>query len=213
MYRVRIKICGITRPADAVLAAELGADAIGLVFHAPSPRAVSIEQAAAVRRAVPAMVSVFGVFFDPRESGVREVLDSVALDCLQFHGDEGRAFCAGFGRPYMKALRVRDGLDLDRRIATYPDAAAILLDSYDPYLAGGTGKRFDWNRARSCVESGRAPVVLAGGLQPANVAEAVRDVRPWALDVSSGVEEAPGIKSRETMQAFFREVYRVQATA
>lgn len=210
MHRIRIKICGITRAEDAVLAARLGADAIGLVFHPPSPRAVSIEQAAAVRRAVPAMVSVFGLFVDPEPERVREVLDGGALDGLQFHGEESPGFCGAFGRPYMKALRVRDSMDVAGRLADYPGAAAILLDSYDPDLAGGTGRRFDWTVARDCVAANPDRIVLAGGLEAGNVAQAVREVGPWALDVSSGVEQAPGIKSRDKMQAFFNEVHRVQ---
>lgn len=211
-HRIRTKICGITRQADLDLAAELGADAIGLVFHPPSKRAIDAVQAAALCARLPAFVSVVGLFVNPTASAVQSVLDAVpTLDCLQFHGDESAEFCESFHRPYMKAFRVRDDLDVVAAIQAYPTASAILLDSYDPRLAGGTGHSFDWRIARQCVERGDNRIVLAGGLNADNAEKAIREVRPWALDVSSGVESEPGVKSAERMTAFFKEVYRVQS--
>ena len=189
----------------------LGADAVGLVFYDPSPRAVSPRKAAELCEKLPAFLSVVALFVDPRPEDVREVLQAVpAVNCLQFHGTETPEFCRAFDRPYMKALRVRDGIDPGTEMVRYPDAAAILLDSYDPERAGGTGRVFDWGLARQCVERGEQPIVLAGGLKPENVAQAIGEVRPWALDVSSGVESAAGVKSAAALQAFFKEVYRVQ---
>jgi len=214
MSRVRVKVCGITRPADAILAAQSGADAIGLVFFEKSQRYVDVEQAKAIRAVLPAFVSLVALFVNPAAGQVQEVLGSVAIDCLQFHGDESPEFCAQFAHPYMKALRVRDDTDPLAELEQYAGANAILLDSFDPKLAGGTGKTFDWSIASRCVAGTGLPVVLAGGLASDNVIQAIEQVRPWAVDVSSGVESEPGIKCRKRMSEFFNEVYRVQpATA
>lgn len=203
---VRIKICGITRVEDALAAAQAGADAIGLVFYAPSPRAVSTAQAAAIIRALPPFISTVGLFVDASAEEVRAVLAEVPLDVLQFHGDEAAEFCSQFGRPYLKALRVRAGDDLNALAAQWPDAAGILLDSYKAGVPGGTGEIFDW----SLIPAQRDwPLVLAGGLTPENVAEAVERASPWAVDVSGGVEQAKGIKQAEKINLFVREVKRV----
>jgi phosphoribosylanthranilate isomerase len=209
MQRTRVKICGLTSPDDALLAADCGADAIGLVFYSKSARAVTAAQALDICRSLPAFVTTVGLFVNPEEEEVRSVLKHVHLDCLQFHGDESAAFCASFGIPYMKAIRVRPELDLLEEIAKYSTSSAILLDSYDKNSAGGTGIAFDWRIARRCVQEARVKIVLAGGLTAINVAEAIRLVEPYAVDVSSGVESEPGRKSKEQMSSFFNEVYSV----
>lgn len=213
MQRVRVKVCGITRVADMQSAARLGADAIGLVFYPPSPRFVGIEQAAAICAATPAFVSTVGLFVNPTYEQVCEVLERVPLDILQFHGDEPEVFCCRFGRPYMKAIRMADGLDVIAAAEQYPDACGLLLDSHVPGVPGGTGKTFDWQRIPTQLHQ---PLILAGGLDAANVADAIRMVRPWAVDVSGGVEQVdadgrrhPGIKSEAAMAAFIEGVNRV----
>lgn len=209
MQRTRVKICGLTTAQDALSAAELGADAIGLVFYNKSARAVTPGQAAQICSTLPALVSIVGLFVNPSEAEVETVLKHVHLDCLQFHGDESAAFCDSFGMPYMKAIRIRPDLDVKSKISEYSTASAILLDSYDKNSAGGTGIAFDWRIAQRCVQESGVKIVLAGGLSAENVAEAIRLVRPYAVDVSSGVESAPGCKSTERMSAFFNEVYSV----
>lgn len=202
---IRVKICGITRPEDARAAAAAGADAIGLVFHPASPRAVSVAQACAILEALPPFVTSVGLFVDAVPETVAGVLARCPLDLLQFHGDEAPAYCGAFGRPYIKAIRMRGPLDLEAVALTYADARGLLLDAYAPAAAGGTGLTFDW----SLIPGGLArPLVLAGGLHPGNVAEAVRRVRPYALDVSSGVEAAPGIKDAALIQAFVANARR-----
>lgn len=209
MQRTRVKICGLTSVDDALQAAELGADAIGLVFYPRSSRALSAQKAGSIRKALPVFVNVVGLFVNPTEADVELVLKHVHLDCLQFHGDEPPAFCASFGLPYMKAIRVRPELDLLSEISRFSTSSAILLDSYDKHVAGGTGTTFDWAIAQQCVEHTEAKIVLAGGLDAGNVAGAIRQVKPWAVDVSSGVESAPGAKSPQRMREFIDEVYRV----
>ncbi|MEH6566078.1 MAG: phosphoribosylanthranilate isomerase [Halopseudomonas sp.] len=202
----RIKICGITRVEDALAAAQAGADAIGLVFYSPSPRAVGPAQAAAIVAALPPFVTTVGLFVDAEPDYVREVLRQVPLDLLQFHGDEDAAYCDQFERPYLKAVRVRAGQDLAQVAAAWPKASGILLDSYKPGVPGGTGEVFDW-----ALVPGKRPwnLVLAGGLSAANVALAINEVQPWAVDVSGGVESAKGIKDIEKINAFIQEVKRV----
>lgn len=203
---VRIKICGITRVEDALAAAQAGADAIGLVFHAASPRAVSIEQARGIVQALPPFVTVVGLFVDASEADIRAVLDQVPLDLLQFHGDEPDSFCQRFARPYLKAVRVRPGDDLNTLAANWPGASGILLDSYKPGVPGGTGETFDW----SMIPSQRPwTLVLAGGLHADNVRQAIDMTAPWAVDVSGGVEAAKGIKDVDKINAFIHEVKRV----
>jgi phosphoribosylanthranilate isomerase len=200
--RTRIKICGITRPADARTAAEAGADAIGLVFYPPSPRYLSAERAVEIRDALPPFVQTVALFVDPDAAQVAQVLGRVRPAMLQFHGDESPAFCAQFGVPYVKACRVRAGVDLLEYLRAFSGAAAWLLDSFvEEY--GGVGERFDW----SLVPARRdRPLILSGGLARDNVAEALRRVRPWGVDVSSGVESAKGIKDAAKIAAFIAEV-------
>lgn len=203
--RTRVKICGFTRAEDAQVAAHLGADAVGLVFYPPSPRHVSVEQAQAIVAALPAFVTVVGLFVDAAAEEVQAVRKAVRLDLLQFHGDEPPDYCRGFGAPYLKAVRMREGVEISVLAREYGDAAGLLLDAWHPEEKGGTGSSFDWVRARKACD---LPIVLAGGLTPGNVAEAIRVARPYAVDVSSGVEATKGIKDREKMAAFLREVNR-----
>lgn len=203
MIRVRSKICGITRVEDALAAVEAGADAIGLVFYAKSPRAVSIEQAKAIVAALPPFVTSVGLFVDmPRET-LQALLREVPLGLLQFHGDESPADCEGFARPYIKALRVRADQDVARMMAPYSGACGILLDTFVEGVPGGTGAAFDWSLVP--CEAGK-PIILAGGLTPDNVAQAIAQVRPYAVDVSGGVEAAKGIKDAGKVKAFLQAV-------
>lgn len=200
--RTRVKVCGITRVGDAQAAAEAGADAIGLVFYPPSPRRLSLEQARLLRRAVPPFVSAVALFVNPSAEEVWRVLDTVGPDLLQFHGEETAEFCGRFGVPYIKACRVRAGVDLLEYLRPFADAAGWLADAYvEGY--GGAGASFDWSLVPA--ERGR-PLILSGGLTRANVGEAIRRVRPWAVDVSSGVESAKGIKDAALIAAFIAEV-------
>lgn len=201
--RTRVKICGFTRVEDAVLAARLGVDAIGLVFYPPSPRHISISQAVNIVRALPAFTTVVGLFVDAGETYIREVLAAVSLDCIQFHGDESAEACALYAKPYIKAIRVKNDTDINALAEEYKDAAGLLLDAYHPDTKGGTGQAFDW---RLMPERCSLPVILAGGLIPGNVQMAIHEYRPYALDVSSGVEMAKGIKDNAKMAAFLREV-------
>ena len=206
MSVVRSKICGITRIEDALIAAEAGADAIGLVFYAKSPRAVSIQQARDIVAALPAFVTTVGLFVNASREELSGVLAGVALDLLQFHGDESSAECESYQRPYIKALRVKPGDDIAQLAAPYAKARGILLDTYVPGVPGGTGAAFDW----SLVPSGLLqPVILAGGLSAANVQAAIEQVRPYAVDVSGGVEAGKGIKDAAKIRAFMQAVGRV----
>jgi phosphoribosylanthranilate isomerase len=207
--RTRVKICGITRTEDAQAAAAAGADAIGLVFYAASPRAVSVEQAAAICRALPPFVGAVGLFVDADAATVAAVLRQVPLDLLQFHGGELPAFCEQFGRPYLKALRMSDEADVTAALARYARARALLLDTYSADRPGGTGEVFDWRRIPAPA---RARIVLAGGLNPDNVAAAIAQVRPCAVDVSGGVEAAPGVKDAARIAAFMAAVRAADAT-
>lgn len=203
--RTRTKICGITRVEDALVAARAGADAIGLVFAA-SPRRVDLARAREIRRALPPFVASVALFVNPTQDEVEAVIAEVGPDWLQFHGEESPAFCAGFDRPYFKAARVRPDSDLLQYAALHADARALLLDAWSPDAHGGTGHRFDWGLIPADLPK---PVILAGGLDPGNVAEAVRAVRPWAVDVSSGVEAAKGIKDAAKVAGFITEVMNV----
>ncbi len=201
--RTRVKVCGITRVGDALAAAAAGVDAIGLVFAEASPRHVSIEQARALCAALPPFVTAVGLFVDATPAHIREVLGQVPLDLLQFHGQETPEQCRGYGRPYIKAIAMRAGVDLGLEARRYADAAGLLLDAYSPRLAGGTGQVFDWAQA---PRDFGLPIVLAGGLTPENVAAAIRQVQPYAVDVSSGVEQSKGIKDAAKVVAFMRSV-------
>jgi len=200
--RTRVKICGFTRVEDAVCAAGLGVDAIGLVFFPSSPRHVEIETAAAIARSLPAFVSVVALFVDAESSLIYEVLSRVRVDCLQFHGDEQAEVCRLYDRPYIKAIRMRPGIDLAACERQYHDAGGLLLDAYRPGVQGGTGDGFDWGLI---PRNSGLPIILAGGLTPENAGRAIRAVKPYALDVSSGVEARKGIKDAEKMAAFIRE--------
>lgn len=203
MSVVRSKICGITRVEDALLAAEAGADAIGLVFYGKSPRAVDVRQAQAIVAALPPFVTSVGLFVNAARHEIGEILDAVPLDLLQFHGDESALDCAGYQRPYIKALRVRPGEDIRARCAEFPQAAGILLDTFLPGVPGGTGEAFDWSLV---PEQPGCPIILAGGLTAENVAAAIRQVRPWAVDVSGGVEASKGVKDAARVRAFIEAV-------
>ncbi|TRO41280.1 phosphoribosylanthranilate isomerase [Pseudomonas sp. ALS1279] len=200
---VRSKICGITRIEDALAAVEAGADAIGLVFYGKSPRAVSIEQAAAILQALPPFVTSVGLFVDMPRDELQQLLQRLPLDLLQFHGDESPADCEGHGRPYIKALRVRPGEDVAAAMAPYAGAQGILLDTFVEGVPGGTGASFDWSLV---PEDAAKPIILAGGLDADNVATAIRQVRPHAVDVSGGVEASKGIKDAGKIRAFVRAV-------
>jgi phosphoribosylanthranilate isomerase len=200
--RTRVKICGITRPADARAAADAGADAIGLVFYPPSPRYLSTERAAEIRDALPPFVQTVALFVNADAAQVAQVIGRVHPAMLQFHGDEAPDLCAQFGLPYVKACRLRPGVDALSYLQPYARAAAWLVDSFVPEY-GGVGESFDW----SLVPARRSrPLILSGGLDRANVARAIRTVRPWGVDVSSGVESAKGIKDAAKMAAFIAEV-------
>jgi phosphoribosylanthranilate isomerase len=196
---VRVKICGITRLEDALCAVHAGADALGFVFYDKSPRHVPVENAAAICAALPPFVASVGLFVDAPFAVVCEVLQRVPLDLLQFHGDESPAYCAQFGKPYLKAIRVHAATDLLKCAADFAAARALLLDAFVPGVPGGTGESFDWNLIPADFPK---PVVLSGGLTPENVAAAVSETRPWAVDVSSGVEAAKGIKDCDKVAHF-----------
>lgn len=205
MPAVRSKICGITRIEDALAAVAAGADAIGLVFYAKSPRAVNVQQARAIIAALPPFVTSVGLFVNASRCELGEILDAVPLDLLQFHGDESAADCESYHRPYIKALRVKAGDDIAAACLAYPRASGILLDTYVEGVPGGTGEAFDW----SLVPQGLSkPIILAGGLTPDNVAAAIARVRPYAVDVSGGVEQGKGIKDPAKIQAFMQAVRR-----
>ena len=200
--RVRVKICGITRVDDARAAARAGADAIGLVFYPPSPRCLTPAQARGLREALPPFVSAIALFVNPARAQVERVLAEVRPDALQFHGEEDPAFCAQFGVPYIKACRVKEGTDLLKYFAPFADAQGWLADAYvEAY--GGVGAQFDWSLVPALRDR---PLILSGGLSVANVGEALRVVRPWGVDVSSGVEVAKGVKDAAMIEAFIAEV-------
>jgi phosphoribosylanthranilate isomerase len=201
--RTRVKICGFTRVEEAVCAAHLGVDAIGLVFYPPSPRHVAIEQAVKIVNALPAFTSVVALFVDAQAVQIREVLAQVPIDCLQFHGDEPAETCRIYGKRYIKAVSMKEGVDIAALAREYYDAAGLLLDAYHPNAKGGTGSQFDWALIpKQCA----LPIILAGGLDETNAEQAIQAVRPYALDVSSGVEAKKGIKDALKMAAFIKAV-------
>ena len=204
----RIKCCGMTRVGDALLAAQLGADAIGLVFTARSKRRVTLAQADAIMAALPPFVATVALFMDDEPGLVRQVIEAVRPTLLQFHGGESDAWCAQFGQPFLKAVAMGEGAAALPRLQQYPHAAGLLLDGHAAGAVGGSGQTFDW----SLLPRGLAqPLILAGGLHAGNVGEAVRAVRPWAVDVASGVESAPGIKDPGRLEAFIRAVRAADA--
>lgn len=210
--RVRIKICGLTRHEDVALAVSCGADALGWVFAGESPRAVDVSRARELVVRVPAFVSRVGLFVNASADHVDLVLRTVGLDTVQFHGDESPDFCRAFQDRVrvLKAFRIRDETSLNQLPAYRSGTDAWLLDAYVPGRAGGTGERFDWALALKAVAL-RHPVILAGGLTPENVGQAIQQVRPYAVDVSSGVEEAPGLKNAQKLNAFVQAVHRAIA--
>lgn len=205
MMRTRVKFCGITRIDDALEAAVLGVDAIGLIFAEASKRRVTADLAATIAWSLPPFVTRVGLFLNHDVEAVCHVLDRVPLDVLQFHGEEPPDFCRAFGKPYLKAVPMTPEVDLGRVMHDYADASALLLDTHVDGAAGGTGRTFDWDRVPHGL--GLA-LVLAGGLDPDNVADAVRRVRPYAVDVASGIERAPGIKDSGRMKRFIEAVRR-----
>ena len=208
MTRTRIKICGLKEPAHARLAAEAGADAIGLVFYPPSPRYVKPEEAAKVAAALPAFVQAVGLFVNEKEAAIRAILERVPIDLLQFQGDETPEFCAAFGKPFVRAVRMEEGVDLVEYASRFSSARALLLDAHVAGEKGGTGATFDWSRV---PREAPLPLVLSGGLTAGNVRRAVREVRPWAVDVSSGVERSRGVKDPALIVEFIRSVQREDA--
>ncbi|MBS0382911.1 MAG: phosphoribosylanthranilate isomerase [Proteobacteria bacterium] len=208
--RTRVKICGVTRVEDALLACELGADAIGMVMTPTSPRCVSIEQARAIRTALPAFVDAVVLTHGLPPERVREIIDGVQPDLVQFHGLEDATFCESFGVRYLKALGMAGDLDVRAVVAGHPHAAGFVLDGHPPGQQGGQGRTFDWSRIPRDLGQ---PILLAGGLNPGNVGDAIRVVRPWAVDLASGVESAPGIKDAVKLRAFFAAVSAADAKA
>jgi phosphoribosylanthranilate isomerase len=208
MVRTRVKICGITREQDAIAVVQAGADALGLVFYPKSPRHVTPEQARRIARAVAPFVTVTGLFVNASTDLIREVLASVPLGLLQFHGQETNQQCNCFGLPFIKSIAMQRETDLLSIMSGYPDAAGFLLDAWQPESHGGGGVAFDWQLV---PETTRVPIILAGGLTPGNVATAIRSAKPYAVDVSTGVESDKGLKSREKIDAFMREVRNSEA--
>lgn len=201
--RTRVKICGITRVEDALAAAEAGADAVGMVFYPPSPRHVALEQAARIAAGLPPFVTKVGLFVNAERATVEAVVEQVGIDLLQFHGDEDPSECEAYARPYIKAVRMREGVDLHALRDSYRDAAGLLLDAYEPGKPGGTGATFDWQRIPVDLAG---EIILAGGLTVDNVTEAVVAVRPFAVDVSGGVERSKGVKDPMKIRRFMRGV-------
>ncbi|MGA0936859.1 MAG: phosphoribosylanthranilate isomerase [Sedimenticolaceae bacterium] len=201
--RTRIKICGITSVEDALAATRLGADAIGLVFYPPSPRYVEVEQAAEIAAALPPFVTTVALFVNADEQTIADVVSRVRIDLIQFHGNECKDYCGMHQRPYIKAVRMSDDVDLDKQLNDFSQARGLLLDTYKAGVPGGTGEQFNWDRVPAHVAD---KIILAGGLTPENVKDAVVQVHPYAVDVSGGVESAPGKKDTEKMARFIEAV-------
>lgn len=199
----RIKICGITQVDNAIMVANAGADAIGLVFYQPSPRAVTIQKAKAICDALPPFVTKIGLFVNAKPLEVTQVLEQVALDALQFHGDEPADYCQQFNYPWIKALRIRPSDHIAKLVSHYQPAQGILLDSYMEGIQGGTGHTFDWRLIPQNLDK---PIILAGGLTPLNVVEAINTCHPYAVDVSGGVEQSKGIKCSDKVKEFIKSV-------
>jgi phosphoribosylanthranilate isomerase len=203
LMRTRIKICGITSVEDALAAARLGADAIGLVFYPPSPRYVEVEQAAEIAAALPPFVTTVALFVNADEQTIADVVSRVRIDLIQFHGNECKDYCGLHQRPYIKAVRMSDDVDLDKQLNDFSQARGLLLDTYKAGVPGGTGEQFNWDRVPAHLAD---KIILAGGLTPENVKDAVVQVHPYAVDVSGGVESAPGKKDEEKMARFIEAV-------
>ncbi len=203
--RTRVKICGLTSVEDALLAVRFGADAIGLVFYEPSPRSVTLEKAAEIARVMPAFVTRTALFVNPDVAYVQAVLNQVSVDLLQFHGEESPEFCEQFSCAYIKAIRMREGVDLLASAQQYQSSSGLLLDAYKAGIPGGTGEQFDWERVPATLSK---PIILAGGLTSDNVLQAIQQTQPWAVDVSGGVEAEKGIKSPDKLKRFMDVVVR-----
>ena len=203
MLRTRVKICGITRADDALEVVKLGADAIGLVFYANSPRNVTITQAIDITKKIPAFVTIVGLFVNAKADFVKEVIAKVGLNLLQFHGDETPEECAQYSMPYIKAIRVKPDTNLVQYAQDFAEAKGLLLDAYTEGVFGGTGHQFDWNLIPKTLTK---PIILAGGLNADNVLAAIKQAKPFAVDVSGGVEFAKGIKDAQKIEAFMQQV-------
>lgn len=202
-HRVRVKVCGITRLEDAQAAIAAGVDALGFVFYPPSPRYISPAAAAALIKKLPPFVSVIGLVVNPTREEVEQLLATTPLDMLQFHGEETNDFCQQFNFPWIKAIAMKPDDSLSEKLQAYPQARAVLLDTWHPDLKGGTGQVFDWAQVPANLSK---PVILAGGLTPQNVSDAITAVKPFAVDVSGGVEKAKGIKDTDLIEAFIAAV-------
>ncbi|BBB26387.1 phosphoribosylanthranilate isomerase [Amphritea japonica ATCC BAA-1530] len=205
MLRTRVKICGITRLEDALAAIDAGADALGFVFYPPSPRSVEATVAEAIIKQLPPFVTTVALFVNESPDQVRAVLDQTGIDLLQFHGDESPDYCNQFERPYFKALRMSPDIDVVAETKRFASASAVLLDAYRAGIPGGTGEAFDWDRIPADLSK---PLILAGGLDQDNVKQAIDHVRPYAVDVSGGVEAAKGLKDSFKIISFMNEVSR-----
>ena len=203
MKRIRVKICGITRPEDGASAALAGADAIGLVFYPPSKRCVTIERANTIIDGLPPFITKVGLFVDASSEYIRSVINNVNLDLLQFHGEEDQDACMIYSKPFVKAVKMKKGVNLFEQIEKYDKAAGILLDTHVSGIAGGTGQTFDWGIIPGEI---RKPVILAGGLNSGNVYDAIHNVNPYAVDVSGGVESETGIKDKDKIMKFIQNV-------
>lgn len=208
--RTRVKICGITSPEDALHVVNAGADAIGLVFYAPSPRAVTLQHAKTIATAVPAFVTVVGLFVNAEKSEIEKIVAEVGIDLIQFHGDESAEFCRQFNRPYIKAVRVKADTNLIQYADDFFDAKALLLDAYAEGVPGGTGQSFDWDLIPKHLPK---PMILAGGLNAENVAQAIKAVQPYAVDVSGGLEISKGVKDAQKIQQFMQQVAAISIAA
>lgn len=201
--RTRVKICGLTSVDDALVVANSGADAIGLVFYEPSPRFVEIDKAAKIAQALPPFVTKTALFVNPDKNYVEEVLAKVNVDLIQFHGDETADFCEQFNRPYIKAIRMQESTELEQLAQTFSRSSGLLLDAYVPGIPGGTGEQFNWSWI---PQEFALPIILAGGLVADNVKQAIQTAQPWAVDVSGGVEASKGVKSPEKIKQFMQQV-------
>jgi len=203
--RTRVKICGITQQSDALAAVNAGADALGFVFYEPSPRYLSLQQAGLIFASLPAFINKVALFVNPSREYVNEALSLLSIDTLQFHGDEDEAFCQSFNKPYLKAIRVQAETNFEQLAAEYHSAAGLLLDAFDSQQYGGTGHTFDWSLFPKSTEQS---IILAGGLNTQNIQQAITQTRPYAVDVSSGVEKSKGLKDHQLMTQFMQEVTR-----
>ncbi|ATI03279.1 MULTISPECIES: phosphoribosylanthranilate isomerase [Cycloclasticus] len=204
-FRTRVKICGITRPDDAYAAIENGADALGFVFYDKSPRSIEIQKAEILFSNISPFINKVVLFVNPDYDYVNHVLSKLPVDLLQFHGDEDEVFCSSFNKPYLKAIRMRNSINLDEVADTYHSASGLLLDAFDSSQYGGTGQTFDWDLIpKKC----KLPIVLAGGLNPSNVSKAIQNTNVFAVDVSSGVEKSKGVKDHQLIKQFMQEVKR-----